>query len=416
MRNADVESLVEQVALQLGRGISLEDLDGVLLAYSANQSHADRVRVNFLLSKRVPADVSAWQLSHGIAAAVRPVVIPANEGLGMLGRVCVPLLVRGFRVGYLWVQQDVDEQSATAILAQLPAVRDELDLLASLLLDSNTAESEHRRQREQLFLAACAADRPALGAVAEWPEVFGRGPWQAVAVLAAGGSGGTAPGPAAGQPPRLDAHRDPLAATLIQRSAGLQASIGIDDALFSAGASTHAVLLFRSSAGRASHANVLERYRGELAKRTGVAPSNVIMGISEPFSTFRHLPEAYKQSCVAAQAAAVDAELGRMVDVRSTGVYQLLSGMGSEPAASVNYRLVRDHDRARELLPVLELLYDNDGAVADVAERLHLHRSSVYNRLGRIRALIGADPLAGRVRLELHLALKAARWAGRPRI
>ncbi|MBW4094253.1 MAG: PucR family transcriptional regulator, partial [Acidobacteria bacterium] len=87
MPTMDVESLVETAAQRLARGLSLEDLDGVLLAYSSNQSHADRVRVNFLLSKRVPADVNAWQQSHGIAAAVRPVVVPANPELGMLGRV-----------------------------------------------------------------------------------------------------------------------------------------------------------------------------------------------------------------------------------------------------------------------------------------------------------------------------------------
>src|SRR6476661_4237638 len=120
MQQQDVEQLVETVALRLGRGLSLEDLDGVLLAYSSNQSQADRVRVNFLLSKRVAVDVSAWQLSHGIATAVRPVVVPANEELCMLGRVCVPLLVRGFRVGYLWVQLDAEEPTAASVLARLP--------------------------------------------------------------------------------------------------------------------------------------------------------------------------------------------------------------------------------------------------------------------------------------------------------
>src|SRR4029453_18613905 len=186
----DVEEIVERVALKLGRGLSLEDLDGVLLAYSSNQSHADRVRVNFLLSKKVPSDVSAWQLSHGIATAVRPVVVPANDELGMLGRVCVPLLVRGFRVGYLWVQQDIEEQSATAILAELPVVRDELDLLAGLLLDSNTAESEFRRRREQEFLAACKGESNAVAAVSGWKEVRGKAPWQAVTVLDADGWAG----------------------------------------------------------------------------------------------------------------------------------------------------------------------------------------------------------------------------------
>ncbi|MGO4384033.1 PucR family transcriptional regulator [Specibacter sp. RAF43] len=427
MRNEDIEDLVEQLAVELGRGLSLEDLDGLLLAYSANQSHADRVRVNFLLSKRVPADVSGWQLSHGIATAVRPVVVPANPGLGMLGRVCVPLLVRGFRVGYLWVQQDVLEQSATAILAQLPQVRDSLDLLATLLLDSNTAESSHRRAREQQFLAAVDGDKHAIEKISEWPEVRQRGPWQAATVYAAPGPDPDPaapplpiPAPPAGSArgPRFDrrAVRDPLAATLVHRSAGLQATVGIDDALFTAGLDTHAVMLFRATPGRARHAAVLERYTAELTKRTGVPASRVVMGIGEPFGSLRQLPTAFRESRIAAQAAVVDPALGSILDVRGAGVYEVLAGGAADPEDSVYYRLIRDRDAAGELFPVLELLYDNDGAVAGIAGQLHLHRSTVYNRLARVRALIGADPLAGRVRLELHLALKAARWAARPRI
>lgn len=409
MRNQDIEDLVERLAVELGRGLSLEDLDGLLLAYSANQSHADRVRVNFLLSKRVPADVSRWQLSHGIATAVRPVVVPANAELGMLGRVCVPLLVRGFRVGYLWVQQDVAEQSATAILAQLPKVRDSLDLLATLLLDSNTAESSQRRAREQQFLNAAEGDRHLIEVVSEWPEIRQCGPWQLATVhaLTEVEQSGSGPGPAP---------YDPLAAALVHRSAGLQATVGIAGALFTAALGTHAVMLFQASPGRSGHAAVLERYTAELAKRTGAPASNVVMGISESFTSMRGLPVALRESKIAAQAATVDPALGTILDVRGAGVYEVLAGGAANPEDSVYYRLLRDSGGASELLPVLELLYDNDGAVARIAGALHLHRSTVYNRLARVRKIIGADPLAGRVRLELHLALKAARWASRPRI
>jgi hypothetical protein len=401
----DVEQIVERVALKLGRGLSLEDLDGVLLAYSSNQSHADRVRVNFLLSKRVPSDVSAWQLSHGIATAVRPVVVPANDELGMLGRVCVPLLVRGFRVGYLWVQQDLEEQTATAILAELPGVRDELDLLAGLLLDSNTAESEFRRRREQEFLAACTGESNAVAAVAGWKEIQGRGPWQLVTILDADGGGTDV---------------DPIAATLTHRTAALQSTIGVNAALFSAGTETHSVVLFRESVGRAEHAQVLVHYQLELAKRAGRTVDRVILGISEPFQVIRQLAGAYRQSKVAAQAAAVDPPLGELVESRAAGVYQLFDRLqapgGWDDTGSVHFRALEDQDKNGELLPVLELLYDNDSSVQDVAAKLHLHRSSIYNRLGRIRQLIGADPLSGAIRLELHAALKAQRWASRPRI
>jgi len=130
MNSADIEELVEALASSLDRALSLEDLGGILLAYSRDQPLADRVRVNFLLSKQVPADVSVWQLQHGIATAVHPVVVPANEALGMLGRVCVPLMVRGFRVGYLWALQGSSDESPAAILDALPAVRPQLDQLA----------------------------------------------------------------------------------------------------------------------------------------------------------------------------------------------------------------------------------------------------------------------------------------------
>jgi len=406
MQQQGVEQLVEQVAQKLGRGLSLEDLDGVLLAYSSNQSHADRVRVNFLLSKKVPADVSAWQLSHGIATAVRPVVVPANQDLGMLGRVCVPLMVRGFRVGYLWVQQDSADENPTAILTQLPAVNHELETLSGLLLDSNTAESEFRRGREREFLAACAGEPNAVAAIAGWKEIQGRGPWQVVTVLDADGwSGGS----------------DPIASTLIHRSAALQATIGVDAALFSAGTDTHSVVLFRELSGRANHAQVLVHYQLELAKRSGRPVQRIILGISEGFGRPRELAAAYRQSKLAAQAAAVDPQLGELVDCKATGVYQLLASAGGgasawADSASVYFRMLEDQDRNGELLPVLELLYDNDGSVQDVATKLHLHRSSIYNRLGRIRQLLGVDPLKGMPRLELHAALKMRRWAGRPRI
>ncbi|MEE2570357.1 helix-turn-helix domain-containing protein [Pseudarthrobacter sp. J64] len=401
----DVEQLVEQVAGKLGRGLSLEDLDGMLLAYSSNQSHADRVRVNFLLSKKVPSDVSAWQLSHGIATAVRPVAIPANPELGMLGRVCVPLTVRGFRVGYLWVQQDAEEESPTAILSQLPDVQRDIELLSGLLLESNTVESGFRRGREREFLAACDGDVNATATVAGWREVQHKGPWQAVTALDADGWAGGA---------------DPGAATLIHSSAALQSTVGVDAALFSAGAETHSVILFRESVGRASHAQVLVHYQLELAKRSGRPVHRIILGISEPFARPRGLAAAYRQSKVAAQAAAVEPRLGELVDYKSTGVYQVLASAGGAAAwsdsGSVYFQMLEDHDRNGELLPVLELLYDNDGSVQDVAGQLHLHRSSIYNRLGRVRQLLGVDPLKGAVRLELHAAMKARRWDARPRI
>ena len=403
MQADGVDAAVEAIAARLKRGLSLEDLDGVLLAYSSHQSAADRVRVNFLLSKKVPADVSQWQLQHGISSAVRPVVLPANPSLGMLGRVCVPLLVRGFRVGYLWVQQDANEATPAAILDHLPGVRADVDRLASLLLEGNTAASEHRRKRESIFLAACDGTAAGIDELAGWPELHNTAPWQ-VAVLYAQNDHPDPP--------------DPHASLLTHRTAALQATVGVRSVLFSAGTPAIAVLLLTSDVGSGEYSEILRRYDQEQTKREGGTVGRALIGLSERVLDLRDLPKAFGQARHAVQASAVDGGLGLITDYRATGCYQFLAAGGWQltSAKSVYFADIEEQDKNSELLPVLELLYDKNGSVQDVASQLHLHRSSVYNRLARIRSIIGADPLSGHVRLELHLALKARKWSRRPRI
>ncbi len=402
MNAADIDRVVAFIAARLGRALSLEDLDGGLLAYSAHQATADRVRTNFLLSKLVPPDVSAWQLSHGIARAVKPVPVPANAELGMLGRVCVPLLARGFRVGYLWVLQQDDELEPDSIVQELRIIRPELDVLAEMLLNRTSADSDGRRAREAQFLAACFGDRDAVVSVGGWPGVHGRGPWRLATLLDRGNN----------------ARRTSAESNLLQRLSALYATLGINTVLFSAGTETHAVLLLQDVIDCIDESEILRRFGLEVSRRGGQSAAPALLGLSEPFADLRRLPGAYAEARSAVQAAWVDAQLGALVSFRAIGVYQFLAVEGRDvsPGESTLYTELRELDPNGELLPVLELMYDKDGSVAEVAEQLHLHRTSIYNRLGRIRSLIGVDPLGGQARLELHLALKAERWAGRPRL
>jgi hypothetical protein len=429
VQNQVIEDVVETLAQRLGRGLSLEDPDGVLLAYSSHQTSADRVRVNFLLSKRVPPDVSEWQLRHGIGKAVRPVAVPANDELGMLGRVCVPLLVRGFRVGYLWVQQQSSEDPAAGILETLPSVRPTLDHLAELLLETDTASSERRVQREATFLAACRGVAAAVEELRGWRELGDHVPWR-VAVLyerhglptseefhGRPGAVRSFPGTARDQPAPPGASADPIEAALLQRTLALQATVGVAPVLFSAGSSAVAVLLCDASIGRNALDQVLDRFGAEVVKRAGRPPGRLVLGLSEPVADPRELADALAQAQCAVQAAAVDPQLGSPCAYADIGVYQFLAALGWQAPASGSGRFeeLAEADRVDEMLPVLELLYDKNGSVQDVAAHLHLHRSTVYNRLARVRSVIGADPLAGMVRLDLHLALKARRWRSRPR-
>lgn len=408
MKDQTIEDVVETLAQELGRGLSLEDPDGVLLAYSSHQSSADRVRVNFLLSKKVPEDVAEWQLRHGIAQAVRPVVVPSNEALGMRERVCVPLLVRGFRVGYLWVQQQSDADPAAEILTELPGIRRTTDRLAELLLETDAAVSERRLQREEVFLGACRGRSSAVDDMNGWRGFDDGMPWR-VAVIKE-----LTPAMPADRPEA----QDPVEAALLQRTLALHATVGVRDVLFSAGAPSCSVLLCAGDIARGVLGQVLERYRSEVGKRAGRPPERLVLGVSESVPAPRGMFGGFEQALHAVQAAAVDEALGSVVSYAGIGVYQFFGALTGPPPVETSIRFTElcRADRLDELVPVLELLYDKNGSVQDVAEQLHLHRSTVYNRLARIRAVIGVDPLGGAARLELHLALKARRWRSRPQV
>lgn len=70
-----------------------------------------------------------------------------------------------------------------------------------------------------------------------------------------------------------------------------------------------------------------------------------------------------------------------------------------------------EHDRERkpELLPTLEAFLEHGARKTETARELQLERQSLYHRLDRIEAIVGADLSDGVARLRLHLALRALR-------
>jgi hypothetical protein len=152
----------------------------------------------------------------------------------------------------------------------------------------------------------------------------------------------------------------------------------------------HAVLLLNGG----EDASVL----GEsLAARAGG-----LVGISAVHPGLGSLREAYGEAVAAARAAAAEPALGPVARWPELGVYRLLA----EPTA---YPLgpLREHPA---LAVTLETYLDHGGDAQETARLLHLHRTSLYYRLARIEELTGRSLKDGTQRLELHLALKLARW------
>ncbi|QQQ79795.1 helix-turn-helix domain-containing protein [Saccharothrix sp. 6-C] len=280
-----MQELLDELSRVLGRGVSVDDVAGRVVAHSAQTDDVDQARVRAILTRRVPADVAAWQEQHGVATATGPVRVPGNAALGFQQRVGFPLRHNGALVGYLWVLGDVPEvdlgERLAALAAQVPV----------------------------------GERAPVRVVVALEPRV--------VRTV-----------PAADAVPDLPGH----------------------------------------------------------------------VGVSDP-----HPPDrtgaAYQQALAAAELARLDPALPDRVRWSELGAYRLLLGASPDEVLA---------GLSEVLLRTLEVYLDCGCEVRAAAERLHLHRTSLYYRLGRIAELTGRDLADGGARLELHLALKLVRLARRP--
>ncbi|MEN0135485.1 MAG: helix-turn-helix domain-containing protein, partial [Rhodococcus sp. (in: high G+C Gram-positive bacteria)] len=173
-----------------------------------------------------------------------------------------------------------------------------------------------------------------------------------------------------------------------------------------------------------NEANAALRLHQRLAAASGVGQpgddsnERLFTGVAEHVDAADELPEAYRRAVIAAQTAAVEPESGTIASWETIGPYRAIATRlrTDDGAVSELLETLIRADATGDLLNTLEVFYDQGDNVKAVADTLHLHRTSLYYRLNKIRDILGADPLNGATRLELHLALKARRWNRRPRI
>jgi sugar diacid utilization regulator len=66
-------------------------------------------------------------------------------------------------------------------------------------------------------------------------------------------------------------------------------------------------------------------------------------------------------------------------------------------------------DSDGQLRSTVHAYLDHAGSSSDAADALHIHRTTLYYRLGRVQELAGLDLAEGRTRLALHVGLELLR-------
>jgi len=129
-----VQGLLDEISGLLAAPATLESPEFELIASGVHDAahgasrDLDPVRMRSILGRSSTPETRAWFESWGIATAKAPVRTPADEGLGIAPRLCLPVRHAGRLLGYVWLLDDghLDPEA--------PATREAVRLVDQLAL------------------------------------------------------------------------------------------------------------------------------------------------------------------------------------------------------------------------------------------------------------------------------------------
>ncbi|MCD2189966.1 PucR family transcriptional regulator [Actinomycetospora soli] len=388
----EVQRLVDELADELGRSIVVNDPGMHLLHVTRHFADEDAVRVRAVLQRDPGADVAAYVLGLGVATWTGPGVVPPDETLGLRRRVCVPIRRDTRLLGLLLV---ID---ADATLSD-----DELDRLgaAATVIGACLADRELEAARTsaatERHTAALLDGGPDERAEAHRALVAGGlpdAPHAVVTVVEARGPART------GELTRV--LRSTVGAHLRR---GVRPGVAVV-----AGRRVRLVEVGPRPVGRDEVAAVARRLVA--AVRSAVGPAGEVrVGVGGDVAGLPAAARSAGQAELALRGAwslARHGDAARWEDVADHALLLRLpdEALGPDLVPEPLRRLV-EHESGARLRATLEVFLDLAGSVPRTAERLHLHRTSLYYRLRRIAEITGTDLDDGRDRLVLHQGLRA---------
>jgi sugar diacid utilization regulator len=392
----DLQELAEALAARLGRAVAVDDPQFRLLAHTSHHGVADAARTQSILERRIDADLIQYVLSFGIESSLEPWMrVPGDQERGLLTRVVAPLRAQGVLVGYLWIIEagqpmNVDELADVADVAQTAALVLHRE---RLLLDV-----ERGRDRERLrdLMADDVGVRTAAShALREAGRVPQEEYLRVLLVLVSAGQD-------------RNAELPQVLEDAVERVARRSAPPALAVARGNQG------VLLLTAPDQAVEV-MAQAIRADVARQAPDATLRTAAG--DAVSGLEDVHRSWRQARQAVRVAECFSGFPDDVKWSELGVYRLLVHMPLDdlPEDARPHELLELLETAggRELARTVEAYLDSGGDARGTAAAMHVHRTSLYNRLNRFEALTGLELRRGHDRLAVHLGLKLARLTGR---
>ena len=380
-----LQQAVDRLAARLGRSVAIDDAQGRLVVSSGHFGEEDELRVFAIVHRYSDPRVLAHFKKHGIYQWTQPGRIPADPDLGFKARVCCPIRDHGILFGHLFL---IDEGVDGADIEEASAATVQIGQLMYRRLRLHEESLRGAADLTRDLISSEPSDRTrALVRLTDEDLVVNTEP--TVAVVARVIEPVTDSG---------DVHADLQAAVELATGDRTRASIAWVRSVEAV------VLMFGGAASSARQ--VADR----IASRMIAVDHRPVIGIGGEETGADGAATSYADASLAARAATLLPELGNVVTAESLGVYRFLLKLPPEELAESRYpkelRRLIAADSNDNLVETLAAYLACGGDVTSASAGLHVHRSTLYYRLGRIEEIAGVDLHDGSQRLWLHLGLK----------
>jgi hypothetical protein len=375
----ELQEIADEASRILEADVTVEDREFNLVAFGTQREDVDAIRLESILRRHSTSQVREWFEQFGIASSPRPIRTPADAGAGIRSRLCVPARWRGVTYGYIWAIHDT-------VTVDDPAV-----VLVEQLAEHAAAYlSQFNRQREDDSLAVTdllSSDADTVRRSTLW--VVDRGlisrRTPVVAVVVGGWSA-------------FDAGD-----ALIPNLWGLPRTVLAD----SGHNSTTLLVPLRSTEDLAPAQEAAEL---TLKLYSDALPPDwdgqLVAGVGDPRSDIGTVRDSWLEARLAARVAAAVPAVRPIARWAELGVYRLLAALPDPDLAQLLLDApVRRLLDSPELADTVRAYLDRAGNIAQTAAALHVHRQTLYSRLGKAEQLTGLSLDSGHDRLRLHLGL-----------
>ncbi len=392
----DLQDIVDDLAEQLGRPVTIDDRHGRLLVHSAHSADTDPMRQRSILSRRVSDELVEWTRARGVDRTEGPTHVPGDPELGFTGRFFVPLRSQGLLLGYLSVIDATgtigDRESA--VYADAAATAASFLYRQRLLHDAEWAH-EQTLVRDVLFGDAEPREQAAGQLIDE--GLLGPGPVAAIVIQ-------WDP-----RPELTEYHADVTIRRALMRARRSLAPGSVVELT----RLDRAVLLVLPSRLDRGDVRAFARTTAELIEQAsdGVL-THVAAGFGGDVAAVGGSRRSYDQAMRALRVAERLDDLPRPVGWCDLGVNRVLSLLPHDDAVAEILPGCRELARSPELRQTVERYLELAGDVQATARQLSLHRSSLYARLEKAERITGLSLKSGEDRLVLQLSLRLLQLTG----